>query len=362
MAASYVRMCCGASRTFLCGIRYTGVTAGLCRTKISSTQLRLCPIRQYSSSQARYGLGQSVASGLKWANEKYKRFLQRRFPRFYVLYSTFIRGFRLLFEDALEVHRIRIRMIKNNIDPKKLPYREMEKLRQFHRDMIKAVPLVIISIPPFANYLVFVLMYLYPRQLLIRQFWTPQQLLEFQGVYHAQRAQHHLPLLSGLKTTASHITHEQLKSRLTELCRKVQSGAQPAVSDLHAVRALFSGPPLGIRRLSADQMRHLCPLLFLTPRLPAFWIGQRLNSHALELMHLDRAIINMGLHQLDDTELKEACYMRGLNVELLSPAQSRDWLSEWLQFSVHLKESETSLYLHGMMLLTMNYPQNPPRS
>lgn len=51
--------------------------------------------------------------------------------------------------------------------------------------------------------------------------------------------------------------------------------------------------------------RHLCPLLFLTPRLPAFLIGLRLNSHALELMHLDRAIISLGLHQLNDVELKE---------------------------------------------------------
>lgn len=39
-------------------------------------------------------------------------------------------GFRLFFEDAREVHRIRIRIIKNNINPQKLPYREMEKLRQ----------------------------------------------------------------------------------------------------------------------------------------------------------------------------------------------------------------------------------------
>lgn len=63
--------------------------------------------------------------------------------------------------------------------------------------------------------------YLYPRQLLIRHFWTPQQLVEFQGLYHAQRAQHHQPLLGGLKTSGSRIAHEQLKSRLTELCSKV---------------------------------------------------------------------------------------------------------------------------------------------
>ncbi|KAM9445062.1 LETM1 domain-containing protein 1 [Clarias gariepinus] len=360
MALSCVRMCRGAPLPLLRGTRgVVRVSAGFFSPTLTSTTLRVCLARQYSSSQARDGLGQSIVSKLKWANEKYERFLQRRFPRFFILYSTFMRGFRLFFEDAREVHRIRIRIIKNNINPQKLPYREMEKLRQFHRDMIKAIPLVIISIPPFANYLVFLLMYLYPRQLLIRHFWTPQQLEEFQRVYHAQRTQHHQPLLDGLKTTASRVTHGQLKSGLTELCEKVQSGVHPVVSDLHAVRSLFSGPPLGIRRMGQDQMRNLCPLLFLTPRLPAFWIGQRLNSHALELMHLDRAIVKLGLHQLNDVELKEACYVRGLNAALLSPALCRDWLAQWLQFSLHLKESETSLYLHGMMLLTVNYPQTP---
>lgn len=64
--------------------------------------------------------------------------------------------------------------------------------------------------------------------------------------------------------------------------------------------------------------RHLCPLLFLTPRLPAFWIGLRLNSHALELMHLDRAIMNLGLHQLSDAELKEV-WERLNHIAIINP-------------------------------------------
>ena len=39
-------------------------------------------------------------------------------------------GFRLLFQDAKEVQKIKTRMITNSIDYQKLPYREMEKLRQ----------------------------------------------------------------------------------------------------------------------------------------------------------------------------------------------------------------------------------------
>ncbi|XP_066526595.1 LETM1 domain-containing protein 1 [Hoplias malabaricus] len=354
MALSFMGICRRVSLSVLCGIR---PTTGLYPHRLAAAQVRLCLVRQYSPSQARQGIGRSIASRLKWANEKYERFLQRRFPRFYVLYQTFMRGFRLLFQDAREVHRIRTRMITNRIDYPKLPYREMEKLRQVRRDVIKAIPLVIISIPPFANYLVFFLMYLFPRQLLIRHFWTPQQLVEFQAVYHTRRAQHHQAVLCGLERAVPSVKDDRLKSQLINLCNKVQSGAHPIVSDLHAVRTLFSGPPLGMKRLYTDQMRHLCPLLFLTPRLPAFWMGRRLTCHALELMHLDRAIARLGLHQLNDLELREACYIRGLNVEPLNPSQCRQWLSQWLQFSTYLKESETSLYLHSMVLLTVNFPK-----
>uniref|UniRef100_A0A9J8D2U4 LETM1 domain containing 1 n=1 Tax=Cyprinus carpio carpio TaxID=630221 RepID=A0A9J8D2U4_CYPCA len=359
MALSCRGVCRGASVVLLYGKRPVGVKASLCTPRLVSTKSSLWFVRHYSPSQARHGIGRSVVSGLKWANEKYERFLQRRFPRFYALYHTFMRGFRLLFQDGKKVRRIVVCMLSEKTDYQNLHYRDMEKIRQVRRDLIKAIPLVILSIPPFANYVVFILMYLYPRQLLIRHFWTPQQLVEFQGVYHTQRAQHHWAIVKGLESTSTSVQDSRLKSRLMELCSKVRSGVHPVVSDVHAVRTLFSGPPLGIRKMYADQTRHLCPLLFLTPRLPAFWIRRRLKSHALELMQLDRAIVRLGVHQLNDAELREACYTRGLNPDRLSPGQCREWLTQWLQFSTHLKESETSLYLHCMVLLTVNYTKQP---
>ncbi|XP_016359344.1 LETM1 domain-containing protein 1-like [Sinocyclocheilus anshuiensis] len=360
MALSCIGVCRGTSLILLYGKRPVGVKASLCTLRLASTKSSsLWFARHYSPSQARHGIGRSVVSGLKWANEKYERFLQRRFPRFYIIYHTFMRGFRLLFQDGTEVRRIVARMLSEKTEYQNLPYRDMEKIRQVRKDLIKAIPLVILSVPPFANYVVFILMYLYPRQLLIRHFWTPQQLVEFQGVYHTQRAQHHWAIVKGLESTSTSVQDSRLKSRLLELCSKVRSGVHPVVSDVHAVRTLFSGPPLGVKRMYADQMRRLCPLLFLMPRLPAFWIGRRLNSHALELMQLDRTIVRLGVHQLNDAELREACYVRGLNPHCLSPGQCREWLTQWLQFSTHLKESETSLYLHCMVLLTVNYPKHP---
>ncbi|XP_054647875.1 LETM1 domain-containing protein 1 isoform X2 [Dunckerocampus dactyliophorus] len=249
-------------------------------------------------------------------------------------------------------------MASHGVTYEDLSYRELEKVRQFRRDLIKAIPLALISIPPFANYLVFVLMYFFPRQLLIPHFWTPKQQAEYRQVYHSLRAQYHWPILKGLQQVSRQVEDSQLQSRLDHLCSKVQTGANPKVSEILAVRSLFSGPPLGINRLSVDQMRQISSLFFLTPRLPGFLINRRLLVHAFELTLLDRALGRLGPHQLSDSEVRQACYVRGLNSDSVSIKQCREWLSQWLQISSSLKESEVSLLLHCLVFLSANYPND----
>ncbi|CAK6963783.1 LETM1 domain-containing protein 1 [Scomber scombrus] len=360
MALSCSSLCSRLSLIRLCGLRANIITNGLYSPSVSP-QSRLSLCRYYSTSKVRRGIGRYVSSRLQLANVKYESFLKRRFPRFYKLYHTFIQGFKLLFQDAKDVSRIKVKMGSQNLQVQDLPYREMEKLRQFRRDVIKAIPLVMISIPPFANYLVFVLMYFFPRQLLIPHFWTPKQQVEFRGIYHSLRAQHHRPVLEGLEYVSGHVKDGQLQSRLKGLCAKVQNGGSPQVSEILAVRRLFSGPPLGMKRMRVDQMRHISPLLFLTPRLPGFLIGQRLNRHALELLQLDRALSRLGANQLNDSELRHACFFRGLNSDSLSTNECREWLSQWLQMSSSLKDSELSLLLHSIVFLSANSPTGSDR-
>ncbi|XP_010212845.1 PREDICTED: LETM1 domain-containing protein 1 [Tinamus guttatus] len=82
------------------------------------------------------------------------RFLQRRWPRFYVLHAAFTGGIQALFWEVKEIGKIKSKMSRQRLSFHQLPYREMERLRQFRRDLIKAIPIGIIAIPPFANFLV----------------------------------------------------------------------------------------------------------------------------------------------------------------------------------------------------------------
>uniref|UniRef100_W5MAB4 LETM1 domain containing 1 n=1 Tax=Lepisosteus oculatus TaxID=7918 RepID=W5MAB4_LEPOC len=359
MALSRTGMCCGSAAMLLYGMRTNVVLVGATSLTLASRQLRLAGLWhcQYST-KAKQSLSRRVLKRLKRANEKYEHFLNQTHPTPYFINGMSTPpGFRLLFRDVKEIQRIKAK----NLSFQQLPYRDMETLRQFRRDIVKAAPLVLISIPPFANYLVFVLMYLFPRQLLIRHFWTPQQQLEFQQIYHRQRAQQCPAILGRLAREVPCVTNKPLQSQLLHLCNKVQSGAHPSVSEIQAVRRLFAGPPLGMNRLDAEHMRLLCSQLFLTPRLPAVLIRHRLWDHASKLLHLDRALSMLGLHQLTDPELRQACYLRGLDSTCLSTNECREWLYQWLQLTTHLKVSEASLLLHSMVLLSINYPRGAGR-
>ncbi|KAJ8016858.1 hypothetical protein DPEC_G00011710 [Dallia pectoralis] len=358
MALSCVELCRGLVLGCY-GLRPNTITV-ICASFTATCRPRLPLCRSYSSSKSKLGIVQKIGSRLQVANAKYEGFLQRHFPRFYVLYHTFRKGFQLLFQDVREVKLIKTRMLTEGVEVKDLPYHDMEKLRQFRRDVIKAIPLLVISIPPFANYLVFALMYFFPRQLLIRHFWTPQQQTDFHKVNHAQRTQQYWAVMKELETAGSHLKDGRLKRSLLDLCNKVQRGVHPNISDIQAIQSLFSGPPLGIKRINSNHMRHLCPLFFLTSRLPTPMIASRLNSHALELLQLDRSLSRHGQHKLGDSELRLACYVRGLDSGSFSIQQCRDWLSQWLQFSCRLKESEVSLLVHTMVLLSVNFSEALP--
>nr|XP_023423497.1 LETM1 domain-containing protein 1 isoform X3 [Cavia porcellus] len=233
-------------------------------------------------------------------------------------------GLQMFWADAKQARRIRTNMWKHNIKFHQLPYREMEHLRQFRQDVTKCLFLGIISIPPFANYLVFLLMYLFPRQLLIKHFWTPKQQIDFLDIYHALRKQSHSEIISYLESVIPLISDAGLQWHLTELCTKIQNGTHPAVQDILALRECFCDHPLGINQLQALQLKALSRAMLLTPYLPPPWLRRRLKTRITVIHQLDRALVKLGIGQLTAQEVKSdhfssECYRLVTSVASILP-------------------------------------------
>ncbi|KAM6215319.1 LETM1 domain-containing protein 1 isoform 9-T9 [Rhynchocyon petersi] len=71
-----------------------------------------------------------VVTKTKAINEKYHRFLGRNFPRFYVMYTVFMKGLQMVWADAKKARRIKANMWKHSLSFHQLSYRDMEHLRQ----------------------------------------------------------------------------------------------------------------------------------------------------------------------------------------------------------------------------------------
>lgn len=198
-------------------------------------------------------------------------------------------------------------------------------------------------------------MYLFPRQLLVKHFWTPKQQTDFLDIYHALRKQSHPEILCYLEKIIPLISDVGLQWHMTELCTKIQRGTHPAIHDILALRECFSNHPLGMNQLPAFQMKALSRAMLLTPYLPSLLLRHRLKAHTTVIHQLDKALAKLGIAQLTAQEVKSACYLRGLNSTHIAEERCRTWLGEWLQISCSLKDAELSLLLHNVVLLSTNY-------
>lgn len=76
---------------------------------------------------------------------------------------------------------------------------------------------------------------------------------------------------------------------------------------------------------SLSPQRALSRVLFLTPYLPAFLLRHRLRSHVLEIQHLDRALLHLGLGQLSEEELRAVRTPQHTCPGLVAPRVSPAW-------------------------------------
>lgn len=85
----------------------------------------------------------------------------------------------------------------------------------------------------------------------------------------------------------------------------------------------------------------------------------RLAKHAFVIHHIDLAILREGgVHNLPQDVLIHACRERGLNPTNLSTDMMVDWLKKWIDISVKIDGTNTSLLLHLPILIGYNSPNN----
>lgn len=146
--------------------------------------------------------------------------------------------------------------------------------------MIKVAPVLIFSVLPFTNYIIFPLTYYFPRQLLCSHFWTLQQRVEFQMEYLRKRLVNHRPAFRCLQAELDKMKDDknELFKQWASIVGYIGSGVQPTTEEIIGCKQLFQDGPYSIDNM---KIHHIVSYRFVVRTLLMhFYITEMLTAHA----------------------------------------------------------------------------------
>ncbi|KAF4517868.1 hypothetical protein B566_EDAN001822 [Ephemera danica] len=296
----------------------------------------------------RYGMFQYIQ-----AIHGFEKTLETKFPSAIHVYRVFSVGIRDFYKDIK--HFIRVARIASSQDFKELTRKEIELYHQMPRDMLKVAPVLLISALPFANYVVFPIAYMFPRQFLSYHFWSLQQRSDFAELTLKRRLYNQRPVLRCLQSRLEDIESPEIFHKWRDILGVLGSGVHPSTTEVIELKSLFAEEPYHLRSLYTNHVNGLL-------RLYGMHIGwrrrRRLRDRAFILHEMDLAIEREGILSMSLDELKGACFLRGLNPTTMKTEDMVSWLTRWVTVSKAVDEDSFSLLLHCPILLAYNEPSN----
>ncbi|CRK95744.1 CLUMA_CG009201, isoform A [Clunio marinus] len=286
----------------------------------------------------------------------YDKILEKRFPAAMHVYRVFMVGVKDFYSDMKKYFKVNAIMNSSEKGIKALTRKEMELWKQMPRDMMKVAPVLLISALPFANYVIFPLAYMYPRQLLTSHFWSIQQKSEFQDLFLKERTSVNRKIFRILQAKLESTKSSEHYKTWNYILGLLGSGTHPTADEIISVRNIFNEKPYSIGTISSSHLKSLCKL----HGIHSWYLKRlRLSEYCYTMHHIDLAIKSEGgVHNLTTDALRYSCYLRGLNPSNLRNEEMIEWLRDWIKISLTIRYENVSLYVHLPILLSYNHPNN----
>lgn len=243
--------------------------------------LRSASSRCFSSKSGlgrKDGLKLSIGGRLLKFLQSYDEFLQK-FPRLYRVFHIFsigecdievarsnfflnkiflldISGTRDLYLDFVQYMKVSKDLaLGKNV--KNLTYKELMNYYEVPKALSRVAPTLLISILPFANYIVFPLAYKYPRVYLSSHYWTLDQRVDFALDDHKKRLLYFKPVFRHLQNNLKFIQDEQIRESVQSIFYILGSGMHPQLQQILLVNSVFRGKPYGVHYLHSGHLVSL---------------------------------------------------------------------------------------------------------
>ncbi|CAI5731994.1 unnamed protein product [Hyaloperonospora brassicae] len=280
--------------------------------------------------------------------------------------QPFVTGFKGLYHENKQAWALR-RRLQESKGQLLLTRREMILLRQAPRDLLKSLPLLVFFGVPLVGYAAPLLGYQFPKQLLPRQFWRPDQKTQFMREEVEARATTY-PELIQLLLQIQH-KDDTLQELLALAKSETSGGLRP--TQVAELMPFFQGPA-SLQQLSSQ---HIHVLSKGTARFPTFAVlnkllmqsqlEKRLARKTMEISVDDQQLLKEGVDDLTLDELEFACHERGIVTQYGEIATLRYALKEWLTMydtdrfdpASDMQSLPPSLLLHAPALASFTKPE-----
>jgi len=233
---------------------------------------------------------------------------------------------------------------------KELSRREKAQLTRTTADIFRLVPMLVFVVVPFMEFLLPVALKLFPNMLpstfedklkkeeqLRKRLALKLEVARFLQDTVAAMAKEIKQKNSGSNATTA--------AELYEFMGKVRAGEPVTNTEIARFAPLFNDE-LTLDNLERVQLQSMLTFVGLQPYGTDGFLKSRLRHHLAAIKEDDKAIRAEGVDSLTDTELREACRVRGMRShfgEHARPLMKRN-LEEWLELSMR-RNMPTSLLL-----------------
>lgn len=186
--------------------------------------------------------------------KNYDKLLEKSFPSAMQIYQTFKIGVKAFILDAKNYFRIVRLLNQPGYNFSKLTRKEIEMYHQIPKDMRKIAPVLLFSTLPLANYVIFPLIYWFPKYLLTSHFWNLQQKSEFGTQILKNRLMHNKPVFRHLQSQLDFLKPHPLYQPWSKILGMLGSGVQPNVEEILKCKNLFMEEPYHLLYLSSNHI------------------------------------------------------------------------------------------------------------
>jgi len=285
----------------------------------------------------------------------YQMYFEKKFPKLAKIYNLFMDGIRDFFSDSKRYVKVAKNVYVSGGDLRNQSMKDIEVYFQMPTDMRKVLPVLLISILPFANYVIFPIAYMFPKLLLCRHFWTAEQRVAFPQDELRKRLYNSRTVFRSLQNQLDFIEDNSMFKKCRVIFHKLGSGFEPDINEILDVKCLFESGPYQLNQLYPN---HLNGLLRMHGLSTFGFKRDKLNDRAYIIQEMDFAITELGIDNLTQEQMTFACMLRGLNPHGMKLEDRITYLQKWTTISKSIDSVGFSLLLHSPVLLAYNQPSN----